>query len=222
MWFTEDLAEAASTGLCTLRLYTHIATIRIMLAGDVQENEGVNSLITRMVERSPHIGLPLLCARVRIKKALGVGSAGAPKTWASRRPAALKILRAALQHERAGRPILHELDDEADRYTTPHPALLPALPKQTSATNSDKWVAMSALVFHKAYKSLCAGDDGEVVWLIGFDSLVTGSVCYICAERVRASYTVAELTVVSIGADASAELDIVIPLRFARHLTAAC
>ena len=68
----DDLQEAAQHGTCTQFLWDFLDSIRITIKSDVQENEGVSGVIKHVVDQSPSIKIPLLDARVRLKRALGV------------------------------------------------------------------------------------------------------------------------------------------------------
>ena len=84
-WCPDDLQQASALGTCGPKLFTVIKLARMFLKADVQENEGANSLIRCITDRAKNIGLPLLCARTCIKKALGLGARGAPSQWSDRR-----------------------------------------------------------------------------------------------------------------------------------------
>ena len=80
-WAKDDIEEAASLGVCGLKLITISKVIRERMTSNTQEIEGVNSIIRLISERCRNVGLDLLDARVRVKKALGLGSVDQPRKW---------------------------------------------------------------------------------------------------------------------------------------------
>ena len=96
--------RGAETGLADLAMWTAVRMLRRSARADVRVNEGHNSLIKAMANRCPRIGLPLLSARVNVKKELGLGSRGASKRWSSIRPALQRVLESSMHadHEVGG------------------------------------------------------------------------------------------------------------------------
>ena len=117
-WCRGDLEQAALDGTTGQQLHTCVFLIRAHVHADTQENEGANSVIRVISDRCRNIGLPLLDARVRLRKALGLAQRGQRTRWADRRPHALALLRTATQPQAAGRRIL---GDEVDRFATAIP-----------------------------------------------------------------------------------------------------
>ena len=66
--FHRDFVHAERTGLLTEPLRCFLLTLRSVLSLDTQDLEGINSLIQVMCSRAPSMRLPLLNARVSIKK----------------------------------------------------------------------------------------------------------------------------------------------------------
>ena len=63
-----DLEHAAATGLLTASLHYFLLVLNILLPIDTQEVEGFNSVIKVMTDRAPSMKVPLLNARLTIKK----------------------------------------------------------------------------------------------------------------------------------------------------------
>lgn len=68
--FRQALQHAADTGLLQDDLYEFLSDLSSMWELDTQEVEGMNGLIKLMLGLAPNIRLPLLSARVTIKKTL--------------------------------------------------------------------------------------------------------------------------------------------------------
>jgi len=66
--FPEELQHAEKTGKLDANLYKLLLAISKLLMSDTQEIEGMNSVIKRVLEIAPAIGLRLVCARLMIKK----------------------------------------------------------------------------------------------------------------------------------------------------------
>ena len=81
-----DFEEAAASGTCGPNLWAFAMSLRAYMKADVQNCEGMNSLIRSINERCKNIGLPLLSARCVMKRALGVGARGACSKWTSLLP----------------------------------------------------------------------------------------------------------------------------------------
>jgi hypothetical protein len=64
----EDFVHAAETGRLTDDLHTFLVQLRLLLPIDTQNLEGVNSLLQVMATRSARMRIPLLNARLSIKK----------------------------------------------------------------------------------------------------------------------------------------------------------
>eukprot|EP00969_Alexandrium_andersonii_P170190 7524776-Alexandrium_andersonii.AAC.1 len=64
------------TGTVPLELYSRWRMIARTWKCDVQEVEGINSMLSVQTARSPNISLPLLSSRTSIRKACGLGQGG--------------------------------------------------------------------------------------------------------------------------------------------------
>ena len=84
--YLADLQQAAADGRCGPNLYAFAVSLRSMMKGDVQNCEGMNSLIRAVTDKCRNIGLPLLSARCVLKRALGVGARGAITKWSAMLP----------------------------------------------------------------------------------------------------------------------------------------
>ena len=69
-WFLAELQETASSGKICAKVHAFLAAVRHLWTCDTQEQEGAHSMISAMVARATHIGLPLLAGRLTVKKAL--------------------------------------------------------------------------------------------------------------------------------------------------------
>jgi len=166
--FRDDIVHASREGTCSLKLWTVCRAIASQLKGDTHLNEGYNSIIRTLSERSKNIGLPLLSARCNIKKALGVGSRNASKSWDSIAAPALSILNECCEHS----------DDQSifteDRWATPKP--IRGLPERTAEvkrvmkmvrpnlnlTQSWLWASVQAVLWNK----FCKQPDSRVAFAI--------------------------------------------------------
>jgi hypothetical protein len=90
--FLDDVTVVRDTGTCPDDLWLLFRTVGLIFKADVQELEGVNSMIKGINSRCPNLTLPLLDARIKIKKALGFGARGAAAGWLHRREWAAKLL----------------------------------------------------------------------------------------------------------------------------------
>ncbi len=111
----DDLEFAAMYGVCGVTLWSVAMCLRESLQGDVQVCEGYNSLVKISSTRCRNISLPLLAARVGLKKTLGLGSRGASSKWSNIRERALEVLNQALSHYDEASVVL----GNADRWTPP-------------------------------------------------------------------------------------------------------
>lgn len=143
--FEAALKDVAATGRCEhAQLYSTIEAMRLHVTGTVQPCEGVNSLIKVVDQRCAHIGLPLLCARIKLKKALGLGSRHAPKGWRQRREGAQKLVDLCNSVSAQWREVRKE-----QRYTTPAPVVLqPPFLVQFDVT-AKRWAAVWAMYLNK-------------------------------------------------------------------------
>eukprot|EP00959_Pyramimonas_sp_CCMP1952_P127457 2666016-Pyramimonas_sp.AAC.1 len=70
--FKGDVEQMARDGTATPALYYLGQVMSVGLLSDVQQNESWNSCIQSVANRNPHIGLPLLSARVAMSHVLGL------------------------------------------------------------------------------------------------------------------------------------------------------
>ncbi len=112
-----------------------------------------NPLAIQQVQKAQHIHLPLLAARVTIKKALGVGSRRCSGKWSSLRPAARCVLDSAVG---AAHGATHVLCDYY-RYSPPEPTTLPEpelsqiLP-ELSQNDQTRWATRETCRLHRHLK----------------------------------------------------------------------
>lgn len=157
--FETAIQAAAETGRCEdAQLYSAMLAIRLHATGTVQPCEGVNSLIRFQDQRSPNIGLPLLSARIKLKKALGIGSRSAPKGWRLRREGARKLVELCNSVSARWQQVRRE-----QRYTTPAPvALQPPVIVQFNV-QTKAWAATWAMYLNKRIQqNFSDGKLGEV------------------------------------------------------------
>jgi len=110
-----DFQMGADTGITGPFLWACCQLIRTKVPPDSQPNEGYNSLLKVVAQRSRTIGLPLLSARANIKKGLGVGSRGSSKKWSEIRSSAEKVLLDAVEHVDASEEAAREPDKRKTR-----------------------------------------------------------------------------------------------------------
>lgn len=65
-----ELQVAAASGKICPRVHAFLSAVMRMWSCDTQEQEGANSMISAMVARSPNLSLPVLAARLTIKKTI--------------------------------------------------------------------------------------------------------------------------------------------------------
>ena len=71
-FFAEWAVVADGDGRCPLRLWQFMLLFRAGITMDVQEVEGMNSLVQSMSKHAPSIGLPLASDRMQIKKGIDI------------------------------------------------------------------------------------------------------------------------------------------------------
>ena len=72
--FRDDVHECARTGRLRAPLYSLMRLVSLRWHAHVQDIEGINNIIQSVARRAPRISLPLLDARVAIRKYIGLGS----------------------------------------------------------------------------------------------------------------------------------------------------
>jgi hypothetical protein len=107
--FLADMQTAADTGRTGPVLWTACYCLCLYLAASVWPNEGYNALLKRIQKQCQHISQPLLDARGRIKKTLGVGADGR-RRWNDVKERAKKLLDSVLAHHSEGLARLRKLD----------------------------------------------------------------------------------------------------------------
>ncbi len=152
------IKEAAELGTASKLIYIIAASIRGLTEGDVQSNEGTNSLITCLANRAPRISLTLLDARCRIKKSIGAGHANRQEKWSVRRQAATRVLISAMDFMENGRQ--HMISSGGSRFAVPTPSaevkaaveqdLINVAPRGSpSASPEQTWATACEILLHK-------------------------------------------------------------------------
>ncbi len=119
--FRHQLSHAVSTGRLHYPLFEFLKTLFLCWPTDTQEIEGVNSIISRMVSLAPAIQLPLLSARITVKKALGTLRS---KTKADTHTARNEFIKDSCQTHAFANMTLNEMSTEM-RFAIPVPADYP-------------------------------------------------------------------------------------------------
>jgi hypothetical protein len=94
----DDIKQGAQDGICGTLLFCISLSIRQYLFPDVQSNEGYNSLLKRLNDRAPNLGIVLLGARANIKRMLGLGTRAARSTRSAVSVAASPLRTVAALH----------------------------------------------------------------------------------------------------------------------------
>ncbi len=79
---------------------------------DVRCNESMNNLLKVLMDDAPNTGLPLLSARARIKKSMGIGYRNVSVRWSHLQPRAHSMLTEMQAHVREA----SQADDEIERF----------------------------------------------------------------------------------------------------------
>jgi hypothetical protein len=194
-WLLADILIASDRGTCTFKLFVVVNGIRRFLHATTQAVEGVNSVIRLVSDRCKNIGLLLLDARVRIKKALGLGSADQSAKWSQKRPKALQLLRDCMVELLSDHA--HAVACDNNRFSTASP-LLPEQPREGWTTSTvatahharDRWSKALALKFHALMKH------ADVSRLLTFDeTLSIGSSAYVVIDKYYATSDTVEVTI---------------------------
>jgi hypothetical protein len=82
--FRADVWECSQTGKCPLPLWAYMVGVTKMAQSDVQVNESINSSIKKVNERSRNITLPLMAARIALRKDLGQLGCKSGAAWKKR------------------------------------------------------------------------------------------------------------------------------------------
>ena len=119
-----DLRLARDRGVCSDFLWAVLTGIRKVIKSDVQENEGVNSVIKHVVAAAPMIQLPLVDARVRLKRDLANGCNRMGHLLTSHKDR-LRACHALLDRCRHGSGEGVAVTDTLCRWTPPAPSCVP-------------------------------------------------------------------------------------------------
>eukprot|EP00959_Pyramimonas_sp_CCMP1952_P077781 1625901-Pyramimonas_sp.AAC.1 len=117
--FQAEIREASRTGVLSMRVWMPLYLASVFWRGDTQEIEGVNNLLQTVVRRAPSIGLPLLDARVAIRKTACLGVRGASLKWTDVAPRVNAAIAEAIDHA-------SEIDSVLNmpfRFSVPDPTL---------------------------------------------------------------------------------------------------
>ena len=91
--FHDEVVQGAESGTVGMQLWTAIRLVVVKWRPDVQEVEGINNIIQQVVRAAPRVTLPLLDARVGLRKMLGMGSRKArDKKWSQQAPTVAKLV----------------------------------------------------------------------------------------------------------------------------------
>lgn len=179
-------------GKCSLKLFVVVNGIRRFVLSTTQEVEGVNSIIRLLSERCRSIGLLLLDARVRIKKALGLGTADQPVKWSHKRPKALALLQDCMRQ--LDQDTVKNVLCAQHRFATATPQV-PITPNTQivgpAATVAGGWAKAMTLRFHAYMKK---ANVSKVMTLNGDLSL--GSSAFIVVDKYYGQSEAVMLTVV--------------------------
>ena len=145
--FPAELAAIAEHGTNLHgNLFNVFRSLDFVMTCDVQSNEGVNSIIKRMCQRSPSITLPLLSSRLLIKKSLGIAAAsGKEPRWSRARPTASAVIKTCISNYSMGQQVVAT---DAQRWSPPTANFvddaavdseLPALRPHARVTPAHQW-----------------------------------------------------------------------------------
>ena len=98
--FRPELEQARVTGTLPndSRIYFLLRPLAERWSCDIEDVEGINSMISVQAKRSPHLAIPLLSSRIGISKACGVGGGGARATWTEIKNHVEAVVERAVQH----------------------------------------------------------------------------------------------------------------------------
>ncbi len=123
---------------------------------DIRCNESYNNLLKTLIDRAPRSGLPLISARARIKKALGVGARGVSLRWSQLRPSAQTVLSEMLSHPVDGAAVQSEFDRFSDppQMPMPSPKVIDERFKEcepsVKTTPTSRWTSIFQLILGRA------------------------------------------------------------------------
>ena len=131
--------------------------VRKLIVCDIQENEGINRVITLIGQRCPCISKSLLDARVKTKYTLGMHTGGAhAKRWSERREKAQATLELCTSHLHLAKGVM----SQTDRWAPVAPA--EGLPPVTSSglayinprlrlTPTRTWASAMNILWHRCF-----------------------------------------------------------------------
>ena len=124
--FHDDIEECARTGQLHSPLHSFIRLVACRWVADVQEIEGIHNIIQSICRRAPSISLPLLDARVGLRKALGLGNRAAKNIkWSQVMPVFDQLVEDGIAHFDGVPDVLANLS----RWSRPIAAQIPATPR---------------------------------------------------------------------------------------------
>ena len=198
-----DIEQAAEQKTTGKKFWTVCMLLAIAVQSNTQPNEGCNSLIKRICERCPRIGLPLLSTRTTTKRRLGVGVTGANTKWSHVREKARSLLQELVEvnvgMERPSRNDVGHIDDDdayleefQQRWDIPLPTYpLPdgnrlgeamrASDPLLIVTAAEEWASKKHTAWSKAFPSPSV----DVCTVVG--ALVEGRIIHVCFDK---SYSV--------------------------------
>lgn len=112
-----DVVIAATQGTNSLMLDTILRTIGQRLQPDVQDVEGINSLLKMMGKRSPNMSAALLSSRVAIKKS--IGKTDRVSRWTQVKGTAGQVIQAATSAASLAQEMVK--DSSHERFMAPPP-----------------------------------------------------------------------------------------------------
>ena len=119
--FHEAITHCSATGKLSGAagaLWGIMWMVAVTWKGDQQEIEGINNVLQHVLTQAPNCSLPLVDARVAIRKALGMGSrTERDAKWSEKRSRASIVLNVATDH----REHMHEVLADPDRFESAKP-----------------------------------------------------------------------------------------------------
>lgn len=124
--FRPELEQARVTGTLPndSRIYFLLRPLAERWSCDIEDVEGINSMISVQAKRSPHLAIPLLSSRIGISKTCGVGGGGTRATWSEIKDHVETVVERAVQHiddvEQVMTPERWHEAEPCDEVTTAH------------------------------------------------------------------------------------------------------
>lgn len=229
--FPDALNDAAVSGKCSnLQLYTLARAVRTFLEGDVQVNEGVNNMIKKITGVATNIGMPLLDARIKLKKMIGQGvsRAGTTLRWKHRKPRVMAIMNETADYVFEARSVI----ENVKRYSPAPVAIFPpdATSNLSEPGKSKTWALGYSALFNKTAKKqlvdVCS--EGNMLRMCFAPGLAEGGcirmndVAYVCYFRYYAQWTAARYHVTGIDDNGDLVMTLEKPLGTAQHPAQLC